>query len=490
MFSKFLLYLNIFLPNIVYSYIVLPLKLLPKENYISLHGKNTPKDIMSKQFISSFFTELEIGDQSQKIPMIIKSKKADYVITSSHPMINSTRNYTEKVIYDLSENFVKNYNFYDEKQSASYSLNFCTKRKPYKEPLDKPLAEEMCISNETFLLFDNIDIKHKKEKKNIYFELVRNIIDNVTGIIGLKLDDADNQVSFMKVLKKSSIIDNYFWFFDFDSWESKTGKLIIGSYPHYIYHDKYSENDYSNTNAGAGFYYWEMKFDEIYTENKVNFNQSNEYVDLNSESDLIVGSNEFKKYLLTLIEELNKTNKCFNDIFKGYEEINEHYSDYEFFYCKNDKDIKKKLYELIPSLFFFSKELQYTFELTNDQILLENGDYIYINIVFTNSYRWILGKQIALKYKFVYDMEGKKIGFYKKYKDKGKSNKYSKYLYYLLVIGLCIIFGVLGVILGKYLYNQNKKKRANELKDDDYEYFPEEKNTKNEIVPEVEKENE
>ena len=239
-----------------------------------------------------------------------------------------------------------------------------------------------------------------------------------------------------------------------------------------------------NINAGAGFYYWELKFDEIFTENKVNFNESNQYVDLNSESDLIVGSNEFKKYLLTLIEELNKTNKCFNDKFKGYEEINDHYSDYEFFYCKNDKDTKKKLYEIIPSLYFFSKELQYTFELTNDQILLENGDYIYINIVFTFSYKWRLGKQIALKYKFVYNTEGKKIGFYKKYKDKEKSNKYSKYLYYLLILGLCIIFGVLGVILGRYLYNQNKKKRANELKDDDYEYFPEEKNNKNEIVPE------
>ena len=43
------------------------------------------------------------------------------------------------------------------------------------------------------------------------------------------------------------------------------------------------------------------------------------------------------------------------------------------------------------------------------------------------------------------------------------------------VIALCIIFGVLGVLLGKKIYGI-RKKRVNELKDDDFEYFSEQKN--------------
>ena len=485
MFSKFFLFLTILLINTIYSYIVLPLKLLPKENYISNDSLNTQSDIMSKQFISSYFTELELGTPSQKIPMIIKPKINDYVITSSHPMINSTINYTRNV-YELTDNFLKNYSYYDEKLSNSYSLVFCSKRKPYnyENDLDKPIAEQMCISNENFFLYDNIETKKKKEKKHLYFELVQNIKDNVTGILGLNLYDSNNQKSFLNVLKTQNIIENYTWFYDFDSWDSENGKVVLGAYPHYVYKDKYSEKDFLNTDAGVGFYYWEMKFDEIYVENKVDFNQSNEIVDLDSESNLIVGSNEYRKYLLSLIEELIKDNKCMNGIFKGYDELLAFSSDYEYFYCKNDKETKKKLDELISSIYFLSKDLQYTFELTKDQILMENGDYIYINIVFSNSYNWRLGKQISLKYKFVYNAEARKIGFYKKFKDKEKSS--SKILIYLLIIFLCIIFCILGVFLGKYLYTQNKKKRANELKDDDYEYMPEGKNEKNKIVPENE----
>ena len=44
------------------------------------------------------------------------------------------------------------------------------------------------------------------------------------------------------------------------------------------------------------------------------------------------------------------------------------------------------------------------------------------------------------------------------------------------IIALCIIFAALGIFIGKKIYGM-RKKRANELKDDDYEYF-EENNSK------------
>ena len=42
------------------------------------------------------------------------------------------------------------------------------------------------------------------------------------------------------------------------------------------------------------------------------------------------------------------------------------------------------------------------------------------------------------------------------------------------IIVLCVIFGIVGVIVGKKIYGM-RKKRANELKDEGYDYFSENK---------------
>ena len=78
----------IFIIYEIHSYIVFDLELLPKENYKSQYPPNSPKDIISKELISAYFTEVEIGTPSQKISLLVKPKIADYVITSTHQMEN------------------------------------------------------------------------------------------------------------------------------------------------------------------------------------------------------------------------------------------------------------------------------------------------------------------------------------------------------------------------------------------------------------------
>ena len=87
---------------------------------------------------------------------------------------------------------------------------------------------------------------------------------------------------------------------------------------------------------------------------------------------------------------------------------------------------------------------------------------------------WNLGKPISLKYQFIFNPDIKNVYFYKSLKKEEDENNYLV-LKIMGVIALCIIFGVLGVILGKKIYGI-RKKRANELKDDDFEYFSEQKN--------------
>ena len=133
---------------------------------------------------------------------------------------------------------------------------------------------------------------------------------------------------------------------------------------------------------------------------------------------------------------------------------------------------------IIPDIYFYSKDLNYDFELKKEQILKENGDYIYIYLIFCHQYNsWYLGKQISLKYQFVFNPDIKNVYFYKEHKKEEKKDNNYLYLKIIGIVILCAIFGVLGVVIGKKIYGM-RKKRANELKDDDYDYFSENKENK------------
>ena len=464
----------LFIIKNIYSYIVFNIELLHKNNYKSLYEKNPLKDIISKELISSYFTEIEIGTSFQKIPLIIKPKIADYVITSIHQIENPEKDYsTEKYVYNLSSKFFENHNFFDEEKSSSYNLSFCEKRSPLDET-EKPLAEITCYSNDTIIFYTNKDLKEKIIMKEFYLELVRNTKDNITGTIGLNLNDMFNHVSILSLLKRKNLIDNYYWFFDFEKWDSNKGKLFLGALPHNIYENKYSEDDLVFT-GGAGddsYIFYNIIFDKIYFKNSTGEKEiigENEKTELNLESNVIIGKHNFRTYLNSSLNELIKEKKCFFDSFSSYSERVDFYFDYDFFYCNNTKEIKEKLVKVIPNIYFYSKNLNFDFELNKEQILKENGEYIYISIIFCHNYNsWYLGKQISLKYQFVFNPNIKNIYFYKKSIKEEEKN----YLY-LKIIGiivLCVIFGVLGVVFGKKIYGM-RKKRANELKDDDFEYF-------------------
>ena len=468
------------------SYIVFNLELLPKENYNSLYELNSPKDIISKEIISSYYTEIEVGTDFQKIPLIIKPKLADFVIASIHQMENPEKDYTNnRYVYNLSPNFLQNHNFFNEEKSSSYKFKNCEKRSPIDE-FEKPLAEQACIGNDTYILYTDKDLKEKKILKEFYLELGRNAKDNITGVIGLNLHDMFNHASLISKLKENKLIDNYFWFFDFEKWNSNKGKLIIGAMPHDIYGNKYSK-DYLVSTSAAGeenYIFYQIIFDSIYYKNSTTGEKeiigkdekTGLYTELNIESNVILGKRVYRDYLNISLKDLLINNQCFFDTLENYNEKIDRYYDYDFFYCHNTKEIKEKLNKVIHNIYFYSRNLNYDFELTKEQILVENGEYIYIYIIFCHQYNsWYLGKQISLKYQFVFNPDTRNVYFYKNHikKEEKDENNYLV-LKIIGIIALCIIFAVLGIILGKKIYGM-RKKRANELKDDGYEYFSENK---------------
>ena len=54
----------------------------------------------------------------------------------------------------------------------------------------------MCVTTDRILFYESIEIKEKIPEKEFYFDLVRDIKDSVTGILGLPLTDEIIKLGF------------------------------------------------------------------------------------------------------------------------------------------------------------------------------------------------------------------------------------------------------------------------------------------------------
>ena len=477
------LFLFLLMKQILYinNYIVLPIYTLNKENYISTYKLNSLQDIMATEYCSSIFTELEIGTPSQKIPLLVKMKTNDYVITSINPMSkNGSDYYKNKTVYNFSANFLKNYNYFNENKSLTYSSRNCEdRRRKYRYDYEFPVAEETCSSYDSFHFYENIKMEKTTEENNLYFDLVRNIIDNITGVIGLStLGDSRASSSFLNVLKKNNITENFYWFFDFDSPKSDRGKLVIGTTLDIIDKKNYGNKILQHI-PGQGNNFWHLTFNRVYIENSsepIYLSTCNS--DLSFDTNIIAAPYEYREYFKVIMKDLYDKGKCFNDTFDGCKEFYSVGGFWIFAYCKNEKEVKEELNKIIKPIYFFSSDLNYTFEININDILKEKEDYIFLRILFQRyGGDWILGRPFSLKYKFMLNPDLKEIAFYSQNKEKYIKKKEiinQKVLKLsLIIVLLCVICAVLGIILGKKLFGLKRKKRANEMRDDDYEYFTE-----------------
>ena len=475
--------LLIFLEKLIYinNYIVLPVDTIKQENIKSLYSPNTPKDIIYREHCSPLFAEFEIGTPTQKIPLIIKMSEIDFIITSAHQeeKENIPDYYINKTLYNLSETF----NHFNENNSDTYSyIKNCQKRERYYRYEDWPIAETTCPSYETFYFYKDIEMKNKIKKDQLYFDLVRYMKDDVTGVLGLNLyNDRRASSSFLSVLKRYNLTNNYYWYFDFNSPKNEKGKLVVGALLDEIYEDKYDRNDLHNANFNLGIYYYSIDFQKIVVKNGseiINF--EDESCELNFDINTVLLSIEYRRYFENIINDLIVEQKCFSDTFEQCEDLYGYKSEHIFYYCKNEKEVKEELKKIILPIQFYSNELDYIFEITIDDILKESDEYIIIKLLFDQyGGKCVLGKPFSLKYKFMFNPDKEGVSFYPKFKTKkGLEINWSNVLKVLLIVGLCIIFGILGIIIGKKLYGMKRKKRANEMNDDDYEYFSENKKDK------------
>ena len=454
--------------------IVFPIETLSLDNYINSYNISH-QILMQNSLRENLYTYIEIGTPIQKVPLFINTREYVFQITSFWP-----KNLIQYHLrYNLSSIFNK-YDFFHENLSSSFSTEGCIKS---INMFDDHLVD--CFS------YDNINLKdylgNNIEIKNFEFNLVKGKEENITGILGLGLFDNSGDInkSFFKILKNKGIIKEFYWYFLFNTWNDINGKLILGSLPHEDYPDIFSKNDLVYTYIPKADYsfsinYYRIRFNEIYTnsiDKSIFINLLNIDAELDFSSDVLIAPKEFESELRKkFLKNFEIDEKCFKDSIKQ----DSYYTDLKFFYC--DIDLKNELYEILPFIKFISKDLNYTFEITKEELYQIEGNYIYLKILFDYGKKyWILGKSFSLKYHFVFDQDSKKIGFYRNIHNKiymnhnDKKDTYVKIIkiFIIIVFSFCLIF--IGFYLGKKIYQIKRKLRANEL-EDNYEYINENNN--------------
>jgi hypothetical protein len=329
--------------------------------------------------------------------------------------------------------------------------------------------------------------------EKIFFNLVRNAEDNITGEIGLNLYDTNKRSfnSFLNILRRNKVIDNYNWYFDVNNKTNET-KLIIGALPHETFPLIYSEDDlmYGKVVSSNYLIYWKIRFTKIFAFNSDLFASLKYFddaeVEFKFDSDIIIGTDEYFDYLYGVLGDYIYNNKCFSGRINDYKNNSDKL---KFIYCKNERFLYEELYSsLLPTIFLVSNEFNYTFELNSDDLLIIKDEYIYFRILFSDKGNkvWKLGKIFSMKYKFVFNPETKQVGFYtrvisSKNITKEKSNKAlheqnnsNKSLTYKIFIIICL-FILLSFLMIKYykiICNMTRQKRKNEIiLINDYKYY-------------------
>ena len=451
----------------------------PFKRNLTLNDSMTPKQFFEASLYNQIYIDLVVGSNKQKIPF--------YLYLQQYPLVLQSSNANKGEVKGI----------YDELKSKTY----------------KAIEEESDFQNEDLVIgmlsTDNFYFDSKP--LNIHFFLsIENYGDShITegGKIGFKFWQRDEQplkfknLTFVTSLKNLDIISGYEFSFIYDSnnLSEDTGVLYIGALLHDINKNKYNENyyysTYSNLNLNG---LWGYTIDKISLGNE-SFDQAKDGF-FYPEFGFIVGTFNF-------FEKLNRTGNWFEyfNINKKCHTTKIKISDmdanglmrfiYEFtgYFCDKDVDVNNIINTNIT---FFSRDFGNILSLNNEDLWMERNDYKYFMILQTLNTEnvWIFGKPFFKKYHLVFNQDKKTIGFYTNInytvvdnnvpeESKESEEPINKnILLFCIIGGMAILVVVLTFLLIRFYIYYPRKKRANELIDDNFDYKEGDKN-ENIIIP-------
>ena len=464
-FSLFLLLFKEFL-----NYIVYPLKTLDENN----------KNFESLLSFNSTYTVLQMGTPP---------KEVNFYFNLNHAQIN------------ITDEGCSNYNLYKRTNSSSFKVAI------ELDESDQDNKTKYLVLDTLIFNFDiNLTKILKIEEYPFYYSsnISRNDTD-LCGNIGLSvmpyyyISDSEQVKYYTDELKKLGA-EKYddFSFFHYNNQDLLVNGVFLQiEFPDLFHGVKGVSWDHLNYRGHNNYnLYWEISMKEIYYNNV--HSKNNIIFEFNPLFELILGTNDFKS---------NISNDFFNSyINKGVCSIKE-YNGLNYFECDSEKFTDKDIC-FFPTLYIANVHINHIFELNYRDLFIKINNKVYFKIVFPveklDYERWIVGKIFMRKYPVKFSPLSRLLGFYiqpnegdineeEKSDEKNpahisndNNNKNGKIFIYVIIIVVALIFTGLGLFLGKKIFYP-RKKRANELLDDNYQYESEvnkenDKDTNNKIL--------
>ena len=268
------------------------------------------------------------------------------------------------------------------------------------------------------------------------------------------------------------------------------GELIIGAAPHETDTGYYNESDFITVSNYVDEYYYTDMWDGKYINFTLHFKNVFFFLNNNNidENKIYVNTTESDKASIdfeiglikcpfqyyTLIKSLFfqqyiTTNACKETTISG---------GFYGILCDKNKLNAKDFYEKFPTIYFEHLDFNYTFTLDSNDLFIEKDGFLYFGLVSQNEKlnNWRFGQPFLKKYRLVFNHDRKSIGYYIKHKEKEYTPEKTKskvslgMILLIAGIALLIVETIIAVVCIKKYKCLNRKKRANELMDDNYDY--------------------
>ena len=351
------------------------------------------------------------------------------------------------------------------------------------------------IVDETIYFFNNLNMNSLQEYK--FFRLIYSdnnpedqsylyeYHNNTCINVGLKLNQKMETEKDINLINQLAMNFKESYDFTLKYTSDDEGLIIIGAEPHVYEPEKYNKKNYRTFELDPNEVQdrdWHLNFNEIYltyinktTNNKIN-KTLNETKKIRIKFDLGIIYSPSDYYDLikeVFFDDLVAKKLCW----ESDEELE------AFYYC--EKAAEEIIKNQFPPLYFKMDKFNETFELNYNDLFREKDGYLHFLVIFSKTHQTFfeVGKIFLKKYTFTFNQDSKYIGYYINIKNtnpsepsSGKDESFvnSKY-FYIVIAASILVFGIIGFVIGKIVYDKIRKRRRNEL-DDLYEYRPQEEN--------------
>lgn len=360
---------------------------------------------------------------------------------------------------------------YDYESSYSYSN--------YSDVVKRFRSLYAWTASEKMIFYKDINNKRKSlyEFKFLHTSNGTHITNPICLLTGLKDTNSpiDKQESLFYQIKDLIKSKKFTWSFYFKG--PNEGNFIIGDIIGNSDLKFYNENKMENYITIYFEYvftdriYWRLTPEKIYIGN---------YVAENVKPFDVIFHNRYISVNQDCFKEIKKQYLLDKAIANGYcrEVTNDYY--YVSIFCDKSKylslsDNYNKLNDFIISLYLKDEKENITF--TPKDLFMEKGDKIYFFIrEDRKSDYFTVGSLFLEKYITVFDDEAKQLYILKRKVEPKEPEKDNTALKIVLIVFLSFVFcGIIFVVIGKFYGKKlfaTRKKKANELDDDYFDYTP------------------